>query len=96
MSYEGYEIWLCKNGHRHAYDCYDTPLQEEWACDVPDCGEKLSWWEAVDETNFEGEPTTLKIKEEHRCTCKECGNEHHSKEVTFEIPTKSGHRFNQE
>lgn len=25
MSYEGYEIILCANGHRFTFDCYDVP-----------------------------------------------------------------------
>jgi hypothetical protein len=48
MGYEGYERWLCRNGHLHTFDCYDAPSKELWKCDEPDCGEALAFHHGVD------------------------------------------------
>lgn len=51
MSYEGYEQWLCENGHYFNFDCYDRPRWETWRC--PHCNAKAAWTNSVDETNCE-------------------------------------------
>lgn len=57
MSYEGYERGLCKNGHLSTADCY-VGLPDK----CPECGNSFVWWEGVDETNGEGNPTPLRVK----------------------------------
>ena len=48
MSYEGYERVLCKLGHLHHFDCYDTPDYSIWKCH---CVEKAAWTQDIDTTN---------------------------------------------
>ncbi len=60
MSYEGYERFLCANGHLATFDCYDLPSSSHWLCGI--CGSGIVWSEAVDETNGEGRPTKLTVK----------------------------------
>jgi len=49
MSYEGYVVYYCKNGHRvGSRDFYDY-LDEYSNC--PDCGEKITYENHVDQTN---------------------------------------------
>lgn len=47
MSYEGYEEYLCEDGHYFAVDSYDNNGS------VPhcDCGKRAEWWHSVDQTN---------------------------------------------
>jgi len=47
MSYEGYEEYLCKNGHHWSEDCYMAP--DKPIC--PDCKEPHIWRHSVDQTN---------------------------------------------
>jgi len=49
MSYEGYEVWRCKNGHEKSFSCYDTPEPRRWRC--PECSARVKWINAVDQTN---------------------------------------------
>jgi hypothetical protein len=55
MSYEGFEEFLCVNGHYHSYDVYAG-----MPCKCPECGEVWKWWHAVDGTNgiVEDDPGT--------------------------------------
>lgn len=55
MSYEGYEQLLCVNGHERVVDVYED--LKTWRCS---CGEKLAWFNCVDQTNgsFERDPVT--------------------------------------
>lgn len=47
MSYEGYYVYYCKNGHRVAVrDCYDDVPEK---CDA--CGETNMLFDSVDQTN---------------------------------------------
>lgn len=48
MSYEGYDQYVCLNGHYEARDCH-TPLRK-----CPECGERFVWENAVDQTNGDG------------------------------------------
>lgn len=95
MSYEGFERCLCRNGHLHQADCYDSPFTlgqwdddesfQAWSC--PDCGEPMMWWEQVDQTNDAGTQTALL---EHRpaegCRCRDCGHQHQRKPPRFCCP----------
>lgn len=87
MSYEGYEVWLCSNGHRHTFDCYQTPDWKEWAC--PHCGTPVAWMESVDETNCEPRPTRLTV--DHPAVtkrCEHCGVTTELAPVEYKIPRK--------
>jgi hypothetical protein len=45
MSYEGYDEYLCANGHYGAFDVYqDTPKECR-------CGAAWAWYHSVDQTN---------------------------------------------
>jgi hypothetical protein len=48
MSYEGYDQYVCVNGHYEARDCH-TPMKK-----CPTCGERFVWENAVDQTNGDG------------------------------------------
>ena len=61
MSFEGYHQKLCKNGHLSCPDVY-SDIDE-----CPVCLEPFVWTKIVDQTNDEGQPENLKIKEEVIC-----------------------------
>ena len=71
MSYEGYDRFLCSNGHLWELDAhvimYDEELQK-----CPTCKEKEVWSEMIDETNGEGNPTKLVLDNEKTKVCKHC------------------------
>ncbi len=84
MSYEGYEVWLCANGHRATFDCYVAPDEKEWRCH---CGAARAWWCAVDQTNGEGEEPNLIVAQEatvNTCAC--CGHRTWATMETYVIP----------
>ena len=98
MSYEGYEQYLCANGHLRVYDCWDIPPYE--GVENPDevincnCGAPLVFHHSVNTTNGEEEgcPDTLPYPFEINtpavtCTCS-CGDVHVVGEVTYKIPEK--------
>jgi len=90
VSYEGYEVWLCQNGHEHVEDCYMTPDTKTWEC--PDCGAGLCWTESVDETNGPGIRLKLQVFEEaEHSTCECCGVTRQVKEERFYIPANTKH-----
>ena len=82
MSYEGYDRFLCKNGHLWRLDAnltmYDDKKQK-----CPKCNEEEVWHESVDETNGEGNATVLKLNKEKSKICKQCNS---LLEATYEIP----------
>ena len=95
MSYEGYEQFLCKNGHEIHRDAYAFKPE---AC--PYCGEPFVWVFGVNQTNGvnyktrEGLPHKLSILEPAKiCKCKECGNSHQVAPPRYKIPTKVGHKL---
>ena len=49
MSYEGFEQWLCEDGHYFVYHVYFTPDPDKWRCNI--CGKPLAWSNIVDQTN---------------------------------------------
>jgi hypothetical protein len=84
MSYEGYVVWLCENGHRHTYDCYNPP--DNCVCS---CGASRVWSESVDQTNDEGHPTRLRVKQKAvMCDCPKCGITHEVEPTRFYIPKR--------
>lgn len=98
MSYEGYVVYLCENGHQHVYDCYNEPNIENWKC--PDCGKPVSWYTNVDETNGTDEETgkcpgevELEVLKEEYCRCEKCGNKHLLEPITYKIPNHGGHKI---
>lgn len=48
MTYSGYEIWRCVNGHDEFFDAFETP-EYDWRC--PECGARVKWKKQVDQTN---------------------------------------------
>lgn len=84
MSYEGYEQYLCENGHYWEEGC---SYGNEDPIPCADCGKPPVWVHSVDTTNDEGEPVVLKLKTPSKLeTCPTC---QHTKEVTpetYEIP----------
>jgi hypothetical protein len=94
MSYEGREVWLCANGHRRDFDCYNAPNnyvtnESDYRCS---CGAPWVWSEAIDQTNCEGVESVLVV---HRSavteTCAHCGAVKELEEVRYCIPLNSGH-----
>ena len=72
MSYEGYDRFLCKNGHLWEVDALATMYDEEKQ-KCPVCKEEEVWSEMIDETNGEGHPTKLILDKKKSKICKECG-----------------------
>lgn len=90
MSYEGYNQILCKKGHLSAQDAFFS--ESDFKCR---CGEKIAWYNPVDETNCESyglisqrELNKFLLTEEQQCSCKHCGHKHTAVEATYRIPTK--------
>src|SRR4029077_19333542 len=89
MSYEGYEQYLCKNGHYFTKDCaYSWGSLKEELC--PDCQEKAVWCNSVDETNCDGvgyvPMSRLLIKGAEHKTC-DLGHAHQVSPTVYRIPT---------
>ena len=85
MSYQGFEVWLCRNGHQHNFDAYDVPNTHDWLC--PFCGEPVCWVELVDQTNNEGVVTVLVEYEPMVVTaCKHCQHMKDVKPARFYVP----------
>ena len=86
MSYEGYNIFLCVNGHRNDWDCMDgTP----GTCE--DCGASIAWTYAVDQTNDSGvEPALVEHKSAETETCECCSHTKQVAEETYVIPMNAG------
>ena len=61
MSYEGYEEYLCENGHYMTANCYDSVWPQ-----CRSCGHSFSHWHAVDQTNGteENNPNTMPAPKE--------------------------------
>ena len=60
MSYEGYEVWLCENGHKATYDCYNHPVPETWTCEH--CQAPVGYMMSIDTTNgCGGEENMLRV-----------------------------------
>jgi hypothetical protein len=95
MSYEGREVWLCANGHRRDFDCYNAPNDTEgtqrYHCP---CRAPWVWSESIDQTNCEGVESVLVV---HRSavteTCAHCGTVKQLEEVRYCIPSNSGHQL---
>ncbi|KKL91883.1 hypothetical protein LCGC14_1890230 [marine sediment metagenome] len=102
MSFEGYYHVLCKNGHLFTWDVYDSKSpfslgpwddsnEKNWKC--RSCEEPMTWWELIDCTNDNGDPTELKIKtppvQGYNCT--ECKHKCTSVNATYYIPKERGH-----
>ena len=52
MSYEGYEVHYCENGHRIRYaDAYDSYYDDERTDPCPVCGSTTFYCDYVDQTN---------------------------------------------
>lgn len=93
MSYEGYEQWLCKQGHYFCFDCYSLPLKEKWECPV--CGQGLAWTNGVDQTNG-GEVRYVSLKIKTKTKFESCPTCEHAKVVeveTFKIPNNKGIKY---
>jgi len=71
MSYEGYDRFLCSNGHLWRLDANLTMYDEEKQ-KCPKCKEEEVWHESIDETNGEGNPTKLILDSEKTKMCEHC------------------------
>jgi len=94
MSYEGYEMYLCANGHLTREDalagCYFG--EEPTICTV--CKEPMVWRCCVDQTNDGGvAPVLVEHEAEKTKTCECCGHTRVTEEATFCIPSNAGHRL---
>lgn len=90
MSYEGYEVLLCVNGHMYHEDAYSFSTLG-WAC--PTCDGGLAWWCSVDQTNDSGiRPKMVKWKEAVTETCPCCGHVKRIEPERYCLPTNYGHR----
>lgn len=90
MSYEGYTIYLCANGHKFSYDVYNDPFEYSGIC--PICVEKIAWRYGVDQTNGPGEEPVFDVHTyEERSSCEHCGATKAVKPATYKIPSNVGH-----
>ncbi len=81
MSYEGYELWLCKNGHIHECDCYMSSNSSEWKC--PSCNaEREDGFFSVDETNGLPYPVSFSVEPIEGETTETCPTCNHTKTLT--------------
>ncbi len=83
MSYEGYDRFLCSNGHLWQLDTHET-MYDDKKQKCPKCGKEEVWsemidetndevWsEMIDETNDEGNPTKLTLDNEQTKMCEHC------------------------
>lgn len=86
MSYEGYEVWLCANGHRHFFDCHDTPDEKTWACF---CRASRAWSRSVDDTNGPGDEPALTVAQQATySTCPCCGLSKQTSPEAYVIPSE--------
>ena len=70
MSYEGYERYLCPNGHLWEIDAHLTMYDDEKQ-KCPRCKEEEVWHESIDDTNGEGVGTVLVLSKESK-VCEKC------------------------
>ncbi len=76
MSYEGYDRFLCSNGHLWEIDAHITMYDEELQ-KCPKCKGEEGWSESIDETNGEDDscfraPTKLILDSEKTKICEHC------------------------
>lgn len=97
MSYEGYVVVLCENGHEGTYDCYDAPdCMSKARCGH--CQGRIVWECGVDQTNgiIEDDPGTQapKLKQigEEEETCCFCHGSGKRKIPLYEPPTDRGYK----
>ena len=97
MSYEGYDRFLCKNGHKWSLDAHETMyLDEDQYPKCPICGDKHVYINLVNVTNGsfddDGERIDgyieLKPKEINYMVCPKCGRKHICSCSTYEIPNE--------
>lgn len=67
MSFEGYDLYVCPEGHRWSRDVY-SPSQE----DCPYCGKRFAWSCVIDQTNCDEKEPELELVEQPP-TCPTCG-----------------------
>lgn len=87
MSYEGYEQWLCGQGHLTIYDCYESPERLNWKCPV--CQSGVALVDCVDQTNDSGNPMKFEVFiPAEICHCEKCGNQHVIEPTRYVVPEK--------
>ena len=99
MSYEGFELYICENGHAWQEDAYSI-YEDEHAC--PDCNStKVAYQKGFDCTNGCG-ACKQEYGENYKCgtnvlevntpaehsTCECCGHTRETKPITYKIPGK--------
>jgi hypothetical protein len=101
MSYEGYDMLLCEDGHYHQVDAFELIDRDEWKCPEKDCGKRLIWINSVDETNGVDEETGQcpgyvelePLPDNNECKCIQCGHIHRTAPIRYKIPEDVGCRF---
>lgn len=88
MSYEGYNQFICKNGHR--FDAHENYGSQRDRCDV--CQAEPAWCNSVDDTNCESDGVILDfssfvIEPEQKETCN-LGHAHVIKHARYRVPSK--------
>lgn len=97
MSYEGYDQYICENGHYWIEDCYSAGDPAGRRCKV--CSSKVAWRNGVDQTNGSWDDDGNRI-DGHvelevdipalECTCPTCGHTHTTTVETYKIPENKG------
>ncbi len=86
MSYEGYDQYLCGNGHYWIQDCNND--NEE----CPVCKGKFVWRNGVNETNFDGwgyiDMEKFLVTPAVNVTCPTCHHESENTPPIYRVPTQ--------
>lgn len=84
MSYEGYEQYLCSDGHYWTEDCWSSSMYSDRKPSCPHCKKPAVFGNAVDQTNGPdvGRVILKEIAPAKICTCK-CGYAHASEPARF-------------
>jgi hypothetical protein len=92
MSYEGYEQYLCQDGHYWEQDAY---YENDTSCPIMGCGKPVAWCNAVDTTNDDGNPIDLKVERDAVfCVCPTCKHAHVVEAARYQFPPEGqGHRM---
>jgi hypothetical protein len=94
MSCEGYEQYLCANGHLRVRDCWDEMECNEDGpfvnyLDKCDCGAPTVFHHSVDTTNDEGNPYPFEIDIPAKIQACNLGYAHTIREATYKIPSRN-------
>lgn len=91
MSYEGYEQYLCADGHYWTGDCWSAWDAEKPSC--PYCKKPATFSNSVDQTNGPdvGRAVIEEVSPAKTCQCK-CGNRHETEPARYKVKTDDSGR----